>query len=390
MSGAGPSRTVLIAHPSADVYGADLQMLQSISGLTGRGWRVVVAVPDDGPLVERIVAAGGEVRTVDFPVLRRASASPGGLVRLSASVARTHRVLRRTIRETSADVVYANTVTVPWWLLAARTSRTPSLCHVHEAERSDPRAVRTVLTAPLLLADRVILNSQSSLRTAAEAVPRVRRRGHVVHNGVPAPVEPPMDGVPTPGRVRLVVISRLSPRKSCADAIRAIGLLRAAGVPAELDVYGTVFPGYEWYAEELRALINELGLIDSVRLRGYVSPVWAALAEAHVLLAPSSRESFGNVVVEAQLARRPVVAAAGGGHLETVEDGRTGLLVEPGDPAALAAAVRRLVDDPALVASLVETAERQAHERFSVEQYADRLDEVVAALAAGPSRRVTR
>ena len=60
--------TVLIANPSPDVYGSDLQMLESITALVEAGSRVVVALPSDGPLVAMITERGAEVDFVDFPV----------------------------------------------------------------------------------------------------------------------------------------------------------------------------------------------------------------------------------------------------------------------------------------------------------------------------------
>ena len=81
-------------------------------------------------------------------------------------------------------------------------------------------------------------------------------------------------------------------------------------------------------------------LAGRVRFSGYCSPIWPVLERADIVVAPSLQEPFGNVVVEAQLAGRPVVAAAAYGHLESITDVETGLLVPPGDAAALAEAVR--------------------------------------------------
>jgi len=80
-----PSHTVLIANPTADVYGSDLQMKESVAGLRERGWRVVVAVPGRGPLVRELLDLGAEVQLLPYPVLRRASASPAGLARLAVA-----------------------------------------------------------------------------------------------------------------------------------------------------------------------------------------------------------------------------------------------------------------------------------------------------------------
>src|SRR6188472_4507601 len=79
----GQARTVLIAHPGADVYGSDLQLLETVTGFVERGWRVVVVVPETGPLVSRMRDRGADVRLHPSPVLRRAHASARGLAALA-------------------------------------------------------------------------------------------------------------------------------------------------------------------------------------------------------------------------------------------------------------------------------------------------------------------
>ena len=163
----GADRLALIAHPSGDGYGADLQLLESASALTAVHWRVVVVISEAGPLVGLLEQRGAEVRIFPFPVLRRANATPRGIARLGTSSMPTVNRIRRLIRRLDPDVVYVNTVTLPWWLLAARTARIPTVCHVHEAEDGDNTWMLRALNAPLTLAH------TPSLPTAG---PRSRRQ----------------------------------------------------------------------------------------------------------------------------------------------------------------------------------------------------------------------
>jgi hypothetical protein len=100
-----------------------------------------------------------------------------------------------------------------------------------------------------------------------------------------------------------------------------------------------------------------------------------------VVVAPSLGESFGNAVVEAQLASRPVVATAVQGHLETVTDGETGLHVPPSDAEAIATAVVRLLDDPALADRLAERARTVASEKFAAARYRSEMSSLMNRLA---------
>nr|WP_248291129.1 glycosyltransferase family 4 protein [Neoroseomonas marina] len=102
------------------------------------------------------------------------------------------------------------------------------------------------------------------------------------------------------------------------------------------------------FREELEARIATLGLRDRVRLVGHGADMPAALLLADVMVhASTDAEAFGRTVIEAQAMERVVVASDLGGPRETVEDGVTGFRVPPGDPAALAAALTRVLAMPA-------------------------------------------
>lgn len=375
------SLTVLVSNPSADVYGSDLQLLDSVSGMIGQGWRVVIAIPGPGRLVQMLIGRGAEVEFVDFPVVRRANLSAKGMVSLVATSPKALLRIRRMIKRIRPDVLYVNTMTLPWWLLAGRLCRVPSLCHVHEAEDKDGRAVLTALTAPLLLSNSVVANSRASVQAIRRFVPRLKDRISLIYNGiVPPPGEPQLAGR-TSGPFRLVTVCRLSPRKAPDVALEAVALLRSQGRDVEIEICGTAFAGYEWFAQELEERARRPDLAGGVTFSGYVSPIWLALEQADAVVAPSLREPFGNAVVEAQLARRPVVASAALGHLETVVDGDTGLLVPAGNAAALAAAVSRLIDDPSLAERLADQGQARAREHFSIERYHSEMVELIASLS---------
>jgi len=123
-------------------------------------------------------------------------------------------------------------------------------------------------------------------------------------------------------------------------------------------------------------------LAECVHFAGFSDVAAAFMRAADIVLVPSRVEPFGNVAVEAQLAGKPVVASAVQGLPEIVEDGRTGLLVAPDDPAALAAAVTRLLDEPGLAGRLAQSGADSAHLRFSPDRYRSDLRAAVQSLPA--------
>lgn len=370
---------ILVAHPSPDLYGSDLQLVETIHGLVGAGHRVDVALPLEGPLTGVLRRAGARVAIVPFTVLRKSLLNPRGLGSLALGAGGQVARLRSIIRACRADAVVSNTVTIPWWPLAARAAGVPVLSHVHEAEDTQHRLIRSGLNAPLLAATRIVANSQAARRALLDVLPVLEGRTTVVHNGVagpPAPLAPPARRAPG-DPLRVVMVGRLSPRKGVDVALEAVGLLRRDGIDASLTVCGSVFPGYEWYEEDLRERAAAPDLAGHVHLLGYVHPTWQVLEGADAVVVPSRAEPFGNTAVEAMHAARPLVASRVQGLAEVVADERTGLLVEPDDAAALARALARLAAQPALAADLAGRGAQEAAERFSVGVYRRRMADVV-------------
>lgn len=370
---------LVVVHPSPDLYGADLQMLQAVAAVVEAGWAVTVVLPQDGPLVPLIRDRGADVLHVFYPVLRKASLRPGSLLATGASAMRALPNCVRLLRRLRCDVVLVNTATLPWWLLAGRLAGRPVVGYLHEAETTGSRWVRRALVLPFQLAQQTIVISRSALTAMTDVAPWLARRAVLVYNGVPGPELPTSGAATVSGTVWLAVVGRLSPRKGTDVALRAVARLRGRGIDARLEIAGDAFSGYEWFEDQLRQLAAEPAMAGAVEFSGYCSPVWPVLERAQIVLAPSLNEPFGNAVVEAQLAGRVVVAAASQGHLESVEDGRTGLLVPPGDDEAMAEAVVRVIETPDLAETLAARARAEAERRFSVARY---RREIVTVLEA--------
>lgn len=379
--------TVLMAHPSAELYGSDRVLLESVAAALSAGWRVVVTLPQDGPLVEQLRSRGARVTLCPTPVLRKAALRPAGFGRLLAETARALAPMLRLLASTRPDVVYVNTVIVPLWPVLARLTGRRVLAHVHEAEEAVPTPIQFVLAAPLLAANCVVVNSKATARVVMRTIPLLRKRIQLVYNGVPGPREHRDNGTRPHDPIRVILVGRVSPRKGIDIAIDALARLRAAGHRATLDVIGSIFTGYEWYERELRALIRRHEMEDSVRLLGFSADVWAAYRRADIAVVPSRVEPFGNTSVEAQLAGVPVVVTAVQGLPETVDNGQTGHLVTPDDPAALADRLAALIDDwPAAVATAERARERALH-RFAPARYADQITAIIAETAVRQRKR---
>jgi glycosyltransferase involved in cell wall biosynthesis len=151
--------------------------------------------------------------------------------------------------------------------------------------------------------------------------------------------------------------------------IEAAALIRNTGREDFMCILAGDEQGRETYTVELTNLIARLSLGDHVRIVGHCPDMAAAYKLADVVISASTEpEAFGRVAVEAQAMERPIIATAIGGSRETIVPGETGFLVPPNDPAALAAAVVKVLDSsPEDIAALGSRARRHVESRYSVD-----------------------
>jgi glycosyltransferase involved in cell wall biosynthesis len=257
--------------------------------------------------------------------------SPWKALLLPAFLASYARGARRAARD--ADLVHAH------WLpsaLPAVTTRKPFVLQlwgtdVELATRARWAARRLVRRA------RVVLCPSEALAAAARELGA--REVRVVPSGVALPEEVGEPDEPP----HVLFVGRLSEEKGITDFVQA-----TEGMP--------------------RVIVGDGPLRDRVPdAIGYVSPreLGVYYARAAVVVCPSHREGYGVVAREAMAHGRPVVATAVGGLLDAVEDGVTGLLVPPRDPAALRIAIARLLADADLRMRLGAAGQDAARTHFS-------------------------
>ena len=348
--------------------------------LTARGHEIVIADEEWEAGVEEEEYAPG-VRLVRLPRPEAGGASP------LAAMAEGMRRVGRLLDEFSPDLVHVCKACPSLFYLMRGGGRPapPVLFNLHGAHVAPLADPQTLGGQVLRSAEWIVACSRATLEHLLELEPRIRPRASVVYNGVPVPEGPV--AAPPAGPPRLACLGRLHAEKGFDVALAAAERLLARWPDLEVVVAG------EGPArEELEALSRRGRLAGRVSFPGWVPPadVPALLAGATVVPVPSIHEGFGLVALEAALAARPVVASRVEGIPEVVIDGETGLLVPPGDPAALADAIGGLLEDPERARGLGARARERAIERFGIDRCVDGYVEVYERIAGGgpdPGRR---
>jgi glycosyltransferase involved in cell wall biosynthesis len=370
-------RRILLTVHSAESGGAELLALREAEHLKGR-YELLLSVPG-GPLRAGFGEHGELVRGIATLPLWGASALEWAKrsVRTIIDAFRTARLIRRR----SIELVLTNSSVSFAPVLAARLARVPVVVHARDVPNS--RLARSVFAMHGTLASTVIVIAGELARYF-----RRGRRARVIQiaDGITVPQRPTRSPSNLSAQLRLCLVGGIDPRKGQDIAVQALAMLHELGVAATLELVGREID--EGFAAHVREQAKLLHVLDSVDFVGEVSDAGANLARADVVIAPSRSEWTPLVLMEALAQCKPVVASRVGGVHEVVSDGRSGLLIGPGDPGKLADAIMRLVADPVAAAQMARTGREDVERRFRIEQTLDRLsDEIDLILRQPPDAR---
>ena len=388
------AKTILYVDHTAKMGGGEVALFNLVTSLDRTRFTPVVVLASEGRLADRLRTHGVEthVLPLDPAILdtRKDSLGLRSVLRLQQSfrcLAYAGR-LARFARTRGAAMIHTNSLKSDLYGgLAGRLARVPVVWHVrdHIDAQYLPGPVAAAFRAlARWVPSAVITNSQSTLRRLD---PSGLQQTAVVYSGVVAESFSP----PLGGQVRVIhdgynqqdfgaegvsreapgsavtLIGRIAPWKGQHIFLKAAAAVLPFFPEARFRVVGSPLFGEHEYEQSLHALARELGIASQVEFLGFREDVPAVLAETDVVVHASTLgEPFGQVVIEGMAAGKPVIATDGGALPEIVEDGKTGLLVPMDDAPALAAAVTRLLNDPALARSLGRAGQQRVQDRFTI------------------------
>jgi glycosyltransferase involved in cell wall biosynthesis len=373
-----PRSTLLFVHASADLYGSDITLLQLVSGLDRERFEVLVVVPYGGPLVSRLRQAGAEVLVrSDLPIIRRQYMSAGGILHLALSV-RSLWWLVNLIRERKVALVHNNTLGVLPAGLAARLVGCTRVWHVHEII-TRPRIVASLLATLSSAASNVVI---ANSRATADHYRRTRLAAsapiEVILNGVDesrlnGPAHKPLRSVigAGPNDTVFTLVGRINRWKGHSVFLDAAERFAAESEGVRFLIVGDSFAGQETLTKAVDRRIESSRALRGRTVRlSHVAQVGPVYEASDVVVVPSIEpEPFGLVAAEAMAAGLPVIASRIGALPEVVDEGRSGLLVDPGDAASLVAAMRELHASPLRRAKMGRKARERFERRFRVDRY---------------------
>jgi glycosyltransferase involved in cell wall biosynthesis len=352
---------VLLLGDTLNVGGTEGQFVEVACGLDRSRWDPHVAcVRAEGPLRARLEGVGLQPWSLGPSSFK----SPG----LAVAILRLGTYLRRhAVRLVHCFDFYSNIVGVP----AARLARTPAVI-ASQRDMGDlrSRAQQSIHRLTLRLATHILVNSEAIAARLSHTRAAQRNRLGMIPNGVdltrfePVTVSRSIDEVTT-----VATLANLRPEKGLVQLVDAAAIVARRAPRARFVIWGD-----GPLRMDLEARIRTLGLTGSVEMRGATREPALALKECQIFVLASLSEASSNVILEAMATGLPVVGTRVGGTPGLVDDGRSGLLVPRGNAPALAEAILRLIEAPAIAAEMGAQGRARALAEFSMDRMNERID----------------
>jgi glycosyltransferase involved in cell wall biosynthesis len=376
-------KRVIYIDQTALMGGAEIALVTLLMALDRSEWLPEVILGQEGPFAERLRQAGIRVEILRMPPL------------LLGPYEGAHRMLdpRRWftaltyamalagyLRDRHADLVH--TVSLRAHVLgglAARWAKVPSVWHIHSVV-SRPMISMGGVAVLRILARRVPNHIIFNSKTTAACFDLPLGRTTTIPIGVDSQRFSP-NGKTKRGATRVGMLARFTPLKGQHIFLEAVESIASRHPEAQFILAGTALFGEDEYERKLRARALASAQRDRICFLGFVDNTPEFIRSLDIVVHASILpEGFGQTIVEAMLAEKPVVATAAGGPSDIVENGVTGLLVEPGNPVRLADAIEYLMTHPDHATAMGGQARKSALERYDSARFARSVEAVYSSV----------
>ncbi len=370
---------VLFFHNGSDLYGASRSFLRIVTRLVADGIEVKAVFPTTGPLQDALKEAGVDVEVMQpIPLIERfAFKSVSGFSRfLWATPVSVFRICR-VIRLYRPDLIHSNLSTVFTPAIAARLCRIPHIWHIRETYVEFGLFWKIYRQFMAWGSTRIIAISHS---VAEQFHGKCKNKVVVLHNGYPkeefepVPVEKVQafkDQFGLKNELLVGLVGRIKyVRKGQEYLVEAASILKPQFPNVKFLLIGSPFPGNEVHLTRLQELIAKLNVDDCVVYTGDADDIKAAYSALDIsVMASALPEPLGGVTIESMAFEVPVIGTNIGGTIEIIEDEVSGILIPPRDPAAMANAIARLLEDDELRRRMGIAGRKRFEEKFEFKPY---------------------
>lgn len=386
-------KSILFIHQSAELYGSDKTMLYFLSELDKTKYLPVIVLPFDGPLKTELEK--NNIKVVIAPVLKlyRKMFTPKNLIKFFREYKEGIRTLDELNKEYDFKLVYSHTLAALIGILFAKKRKIKHLWHVQEII-AKPKVFNLAFKKILSLKSnhKVVydsiatmnfwINNNKNLTTKSEAV-----WNGIEVNNIPTFSEAQISEVrkdfflSNKDEIIIALVGRINSWKGQQLLLAAFNLLSKTEKNIKLVYLGSAPPNQEIFEIDLKNKIKELNLEERVVIIPFQKDITKFWNSIDIAVVPSTEpEPFGMVVIEAMLAKKPVVASNHGGPTEIVVNNTTGFLFEPNNHESLAQALEKLIHNKQQRTIFGENGFQRVLDEFSLKSHVSHFEKIFEEL----------
>lgn len=386
-------KTILVIHQSAELYGSDKTMLYFLSELDKTKYLPIIVLPFDGPL--KIELEKNNIKVVIAPVLKlyRKMFTPKNIFKFIKEYYKGIKILNALNKEYKFDLVYTHTLAALIGILFAKKRNIKHLWHVQEII-AKPK-VFNFLFKKILSLDcnhKVVYDSIATMNFWIENNLKLTEKSEAVWNGIETKnsksfTDAELNEVrenyffATNNEIVIALVGRINSWKGQQLLLQSFKTVIEKHKNIKLVYLGSAPPNQPIFETELRNKIKEYNLESNVILIPFQKEIEKFWNSIDIAVVPSTEpEPFGMVVIEAMLAKKPVIASNHGGPTEIVVENETGLLFEPNNHNSLSDALEKLIQDEQLRKLYGANGFKRVHNTFSLENHVNHFEKIFEEL----------
>jgi glycosyltransferase involved in cell wall biosynthesis len=377
------TRNILFVSHSAELNGAEQMLVQTLKKIDRQKFRPFLVIPKPGPVGDG--AKRIDVETFVVPMKWWITEKSKVWKQPFAWLFNIKSIFQisKLIRERKINLVFSNSAVASSGAVAAKREGIPHVWSIHEILGGRDRLLYFLFgSRPLVwlihgLSRKVIANS-SATQSAFQKYKRVC----IIYNGIELEEEKPIRrddlkqefGLNQGDRV-LGIVGKIYEEKGQREVILATASLLPNLPNLKLLIVGAVKD--KRYYLKLQKIVREQHLENRVVFTGFRKDIFDVLRLMDLLVVASRVDSFGRIIIDAMAVGVPVLALKSGGLPEVITAGENGFLVERQEPAAIADAIRNILQSPAKTASAVEAGFATVRERFSLKKQVEKVESIL-------------
>ena len=390
------SKVIKIAFIEQDsgIGGAEVNLFYLFRGIDRDHFDPIVVVPYEGPLTERLKKVGVKYHVIprvkfistSTYILGKKIFNPLAVLYDIFIFLPTIWKLKNFLKEEKINVVHTNSMMAHiYGAIAAKIAGVPCIWHMQDIV--DPQMAfglarkALVLIGGILPKKIVVVSKTVGQMFNGKSLQKV----HVVYNGIDGEkFSPEIDGAGIRKKFKVSdddfivgIVGRLVIWKGQREFLKAASVIAGKIPNTKFLIVGETTFGPEKYKDELYKLACELAIESKVIFTGYRDDIPNIIRAMDVIVhASTSPEPFGLVIIEGMASGVPVVASNRGGHLEIIEHGKEGFLVDPEDTDELADTIIELLRDRSLREKIAEAAQMKVSEQCSIDNFTSQFHKI--------------